>query len=135
MYRRVDRQRALVRDFAEAKSMQKRDSRPYRDATSRFRAETSANATEVSLEQLASVSNYVRAHMEKMNMYLETSFMPDVFEEDRLRVFNKVLGEFGLKIKRERKKRNPRFIVDHDKVSELSKSPQVRAAVEEIGQA
>ena len=135
VYRRIDRQQHLMRDLAEAKSTQKRNSRPYRDATSRFMYATYANATEVSLEQLASVSNYVRTHMEKMNLYLETRFTPTVFDENRLIVFNKVLGEFGIKVKRERKKKNPRFIVDYDQVSELSKSAQVRAAVEEIGQA
>ncbi|CAJ4550448.1 Signal recognition particle GTPase [Burkholderia pseudomallei] len=135
VYRRIDYQQELAHDLAEAKSTQKRDSRPYRDATSRFKEETRANVMEVTLEQLAHVSSYVRAHMEKMNLYLKTHFNPNVFDENRLVVFNKVLGEFGIFVKRERKKGAPRFIVDYDKVSELSKSPQVRAAVEEIGQA
>ncbi|KWH15134.1 hypothetical protein WL98_01920 [Burkholderia multivorans] len=134
VYRRIDYQQELAHDLAEAKSMHKRDSRPYRDATSRFTEETRANVTEVTLEQLAHVSSYVRKHMEKMNLYLETRFKPSVFDENRLIVFNKVLGEFGIFVKRERKKGTPRFIVDYEKVSELSKSPQVRAAVEGMRQ-
>jgi hypothetical protein len=135
VYRRIDRQRELVRDLAEAKSTHKPKSRPHRAATSRFKEETCANATVVSLEQLASVSGYVRAHMETMNEYLKTNFTPNIFDENRLVVFNKVLGVVGITLKRERKKNNPRFIVDYEKVSELSKSPHVRAAVEEIVQA
>ncbi|CAJ8041829.1 Signal recognition particle GTPase [Burkholderia pseudomallei] len=135
VYRRIDYQQELVRDLADAKSTLKRDSRPYRDATSRFMEKTYSNATEISLGQLASVSNFVRAHMEKMNLYLKTRFKPPMFDENRLTVFNKVLGEFGIFVKRERKKKTHRFIVDYEKVRELSKSPQVRALIEEIGQA
>jgi len=132
--RRANRQGELVRELAEAKSTQKRDSRPYRAATSRFTEESEANAIVVDADCLRRVAEYVGRHREKVNLFFDTRFVASDVEERQMRIFNKVMGEFAIVVKRESKKGEKRFVVDFDKVSELAKSEKLQAIVSKIGQ-
>jgi hypothetical protein len=129
---RANRHGELLRDLAEAKSTQKRDSRPYRDATSLFKSENEANLIVVGDDQLHRVLDYVGEHLARINLFLKTRFIQSDLEENQTKVFNRVMGEFGIVIKRDVKKKAKRYIVDFEKVGELAKSEKLRAIVEEI---
>ncbi|WP_248167684.1 plasmid replication protein, CyRepA1 family [Ralstonia pseudosolanacearum] len=133
VWSRANRQTDLLRDLADAKSALKPKSRPHRAATSRFTEESEANAIVVGEDQLRLVTEYVDRHLEKINMFLETRFVRSSLAENQVQVFNKVLGECGVAIKREQKKGEKRLVVDYEKVSELAKSQELLAVVCKIG--
>ncbi|OHU95468.1 hypothetical protein BLA34_23145 [Ralstonia solanacearum] len=99
-----------------------------------FVSDSKTNAIVVGEDQLRLVTEYVDRHLEKINMFLDTRFVRSSLAENQVQVFNKVLGECGVAIKREQKKGEKRLVVDYEKMRELAKSQELLAVVGKIGQ-
>ncbi|WP_179101615.1 plasmid replication protein, CyRepA1 family [Burkholderia pseudomallei] len=125
----------LLLELEAARRDHKDGSRPYRRARQNFTAEKKANQIVVDSEQLDRVLEYVEQNLETINTYLETRFNAKHVRENKVKVFNKVMGSFGVAVKREPVMKNgestSQLVVDYEKVMELAKSEKLRDLVDQ----
>ncbi|KVM48922.1 hypothetical protein WJ58_26155 [Burkholderia ubonensis] len=131
----ANRYSELLLELEAARRDHKDGSRPYRRARQNFTAEKKANQIVVDSEQLDRVVAYVEQNLETINTYLETRFNANHVRENKVKVFNKVMGSFGVVVKRESVMKDgeskSQLVVDYEKVMELAKCEKLRVLVDE----
>jgi len=122
--REAKRYAELKAELEQAKRQHKPQSRPYRAANDKFSSEFEKLKHVVDDDQLRRVAEYVSENLAMLNMFLGTRFQKPEISENRKKVFNAVLGKFGVAIKLDRRMVKGEhyfyFTIDYDRVMELA---------------
>ncbi|HZW13292.1 MAG TPA: plasmid replication protein, CyRepA1 family [Noviherbaspirillum sp.] len=114
----------LKAELEQARRQHKSRSRKDRKSTAKFKSEFEKLKRVVDDDQLRRVAEYVSENLNMVNMFLGTRFQKPEIPENRKKVFNAVLGKFGVVIKLDRRMVNSEchscFIIDYGRVMELA---------------
>lgn len=103
--------RATIRDS---------NSRPARDASKHRREQLAKLEWIVTDEAIDRVARYAAKHLSTVNLFLGTKFKSPEAPETKVKVFNTLLGRLGLAIKKNRKTGSQGYVIDYERVAELS---------------
>jgi len=109
-------------EFAEVKKMHKLNSRPFREASSKRKQRRDELKWVIKQDQIDSLANYVSDDLDRVNLYFATNFKTPSAPESKTKVFNTIMGELGVELKKKRKGKDgesPEYFIDYDRVAEL----------------
>jgi len=112
-------------DFDKAKKMHNSNSRGYRNALKIRKQQKEKLKCVVSQVQIDNLANYVNSNLRNVNLFFGTNFKTPNAPETKMKVFNTIMGELGVAIK---KKPMPKsatglasheYLIDYNRVREL----------------
>jgi hypothetical protein len=109
-------------EFVMAKSLHKPNSDPYRAASKKRNAKRKELKWIVTQGQIDSLANYVAKDLGRVNLFFATNFKNPTAAETKTKVFNTLMGELGVELKKKPKSKEsdaPEYFIDYDRVAEL----------------
>lgn len=110
------------REFIEAKKLHKPNSDPYRTASKKRNQKRKELRRVVTLEQIDRHAEFVNKDLDRINLFFATNFKTPTAPETKTKVFNTIMGELGVELKKSPKKSDadkPEYFIDYDRVAEL----------------
>ncbi len=71
-------------------------------------------------EMISRLASYAAQDLKKINTYFSTSFKSPTAPETQMKIFNSIMGEIGVKLKKRRGKGAPQYYIDYERVSEMA---------------
>jgi hypothetical protein len=108
--------------FNAVKADHHANSREYRMASKKRKDQKEKLRYVVTQDQIDSLADYVNGNLSNVNLFFGTNFKTPTAPENKMKVFNTVMGQLGIEIKKRPKKNGqdrPEYFVDYDRVAEL----------------
>ena len=110
------------------------NSRECRAARKRRKQRQKRLESIVSIEQIDKLAQYVEANLDHLNLFLGTNFKTPTALEAKTKVFNTVMGQLGIEIKKRPFKRKGQkgheYFIDYDRVAEFVAAKDLRQIVD-----
>lgn len=109
-------------EFVKATKLLKMGSRPYRDASLKRNQQRDQLKWVITQDQIDNLAKFVNNDLDRVNLFFATNFKTPTAPETKMKVFNSIMGELGVTLKKKRKGKddeNPEYIIDYDRVTEL----------------
>lgn len=108
--------------FNAVKAVHHANSREYRMASKKRKDQKEKLRCTVTQDQIDSLAEYVNEKLFDVNLFFGTNFKTPTAPENKMKVFNTIMGQLGIEIKKRPKKNGqdrPEYFVDYDRVAEL----------------
>jgi hypothetical protein len=109
-------------EFSMAKEIYKPNSDGYRKASKKRNAKRKELKWIVTQEQIDNLANYVAVDLDRVNLFCATNFKNPTAAETKTKVFNTLMGELGVELKKKPKSKEsdaPEYFIDYNRVAEL----------------
>ena len=120
-------------EFNIAKKDFSSNSREYRAASKKRKERQEKLKWPVTQDQIDKLANYVNSDLECMNLILGTNFKTPTAPETKMKVFNTVMGQIGIEIKKKpkpKKQGGHEYLIDYDRVADLVKTKDLSQIVD-----
>ncbi|WP_426115964.1 plasmid replication protein, CyRepA1 family [Massilia sp. PWRC2] len=108
--------------FNDAKLLCRSKSNKYREASKKRKQDGARLKWVVTQAQIDDLAKYANDNLCNINLFFATNFKTPTAPEAKMKVFNTIMGELGIEIKKKPKQKGGdghEYVIDYDRVAEL----------------